>query len=149
LTQLNHNALTNVSVAERRFLTAARVARLATVDASGNPHVIPVCFAVVGDRLFTPLDQKPKRVDPVELLRVRNVARHPAVSLIVDRWSEDWSQLAWLQVRADAFLLDAGGPEHAEAVAALRARYVQYMDMPLDELPMLCLTPRRIISWRI
>jgi coenzyme F420-0:L-glutamate ligase/coenzyme F420-1:gamma-L-glutamate ligase len=149
LEQLNHNLPASVSAAELEFLLAARVARMATVDASGTPHVVPVCFAVVAGRIYTPLDQKPKTVAPRQLLRVRNVSRRPAVCLVVDRWSENWSELAWLQVRARAALLEPGGDEHADAAAALRERYPQYVDMSLDDLPMLVLTPHRIVSWRV
>ena len=149
LEQLNHNAPTGVSATELAFLDAARVGRLASVDALGHPHVIPVCFAVVDGRIYTPLDQKPKRVEPRRLRRVRNVMKESAVCLVVDRWSEDWSELAWLQVRADAYLLEPGGVEHAGAVLALRERYPQYWSMVLEELPMLELVPRRIVTWRV
>jgi coenzyme F420-0:L-glutamate ligase / coenzyme F420-1:gamma-L-glutamate ligase len=149
LEQLNHNVQVGVSATELAFLCAARVGRLASVDALGHPHVIPVCFAVVGGRIYTPLDQKPKSVEPRRLRRVRNVLKQPAVCLVVDRWSEDWSELAWLQVRADAQLLEPGGAEHAVAVSALRERYPQYLGMPLDDSAMLELVPRKIVTWQV
>lgn len=147
--QLKHNGLPDVSAAEMAFLLAARVGRLASVDALGHPHVVPVCFAVVGGQLYTPIDQKPKRVEPLQLRRVRNVLKQSAVCFVVDRWSEDWSELAWLQVRADAYLLEPLCAEHVVATAALRVRYPQYEKMAIDELPMLGLAPRRIVSWRV
>jgi coenzyme F420-0:L-glutamate ligase/coenzyme F420-1:gamma-L-glutamate ligase len=142
-------SLTNATAAESAFLLQARVARLATVDAAGRPHLVPVCFALAGGAIYTPLDEKPKRVSDRKLQRVRNIGANPAVCLLIDRYSEEWEELAWLQVRAQASLLEPGGGEHAAAVRALRDRYPQYRQMALEERPVLRLQPERIVSWRL
>ncbi len=138
-----------MTAAELAFLSEARVAHLATTDRSGRPHVVPVCFAVAGDAIYSPLDEKPKRVADERLQRVRNISANAAVCLLVDRYSEDWDQLAWLQVRAHAELVPPGGAGHAAAVRALRERYPQYRQMALEERAVLRLRPDRVVSWRV
>lgn len=128
------------------FLRAQRVAHLATVDAWGSPHVLPVCFAYWEGRIYTPVDEKPKRGDPASLRRVRNVLSHPAVCLVVDHYEEDWSHLAWLQVRGTAELATDEG-ERAQAIAALRERYSQYRTMDLESRPLIRITPRQVVGW--
>ncbi len=137
------------TAAELAFLLDARVARLATVDATGRPHMVPVCFAVVDGSIYTPLDDKPKRVEDAQLQRVRNIEANAAVCLLVDRYSEDWSELAWLQVRARAALVGPGDAGHMPALAALRERYPQYRQMALERRPVLRLLPDRVVSWRV
>src|SRR5712691_698902 len=82
------------------LLRTARVGRLATAAASGRPHVVPLCFALAGDRLYWAVDAKPKRTR--NLRRLRNIAENPRVSLVVDVWDEDWSRLAWVMVEGAA-----------------------------------------------
>ncbi len=86
---------------EHRFLDAARVARLATADASGAPHVVPVCFAVDNATLYVTVDEKPKRADR-PLKRLRNIAENPRVAVLVDRYDEDWRRLGWVMLRGTA-----------------------------------------------
>lgn len=106
----------------RRLFTAARVARLATADAQGVPHLVPVTFAVVGDDVVWAVDAKPKST--TALRRLRNIAAQPAVSLLVDHYAEDWSTLWWVRVDGHATV---GTPEtDGAAVAALVAKYPQY-----------------------
>jgi coenzyme F420-0:L-glutamate ligase / coenzyme F420-1:gamma-L-glutamate ligase len=128
------------------FLEAQRVAHLATVDEDGRPHALPVCFAALGGALYTPIDEKPKRGDPLTLRRVRNILAHPQVCLVADRYEEDWSHLAWLQVRGTAALVNDEG-ERARALARLRDRYPQYRAMDLESRPLIRITPDRIVSW--
>lgn len=130
------------------FLLAARVGHLATVDAHGRPHVVPICYALCGASIYSPLDEKPKRVADERLQRVRNIVHQREVCLVVDRYSEDWDELAWLQVRAVAALVEPGSAEHRLALAALRDRYRQYRAMALEQRPLLRLTPTRVVSWR-
>ena len=93
----------------RRRFAHARVARLATVNRDGSPHLVPICFALVGDRVVTVVDQKPKTT--TNLRRLDNVRAHPAVTVLVDHWDEDWSNLWWIRVdgRASVVDADAGG----------------------------------------
>lgn len=131
--------------AERRFVETARVAHLATADAAGMPHVVPVCFALLGDTLVITIDQKPKRPG-ARLRRLANIAANPAVSVVIDRYDEDWSRLAWVMLRGRAEILEAGH-EHAAAQAALKARYPQYAGMDLAGLPVIAVRIGRATSW--
>jgi PPOX class probable F420-dependent enzyme len=109
--------------ARRRF-AAARVARLATADAGGRPHLVPIVFAVEADRVYSAVDAKPKRT--VALRRLDNVRQNPAVSLLVDHYEEEWDALWW--VRADGRARVIADPDSAEArhaLALLAARYPQ------------------------
>ena len=129
------------------FLHAHRVGHLATVDERGRPHNVPVCFVVAGGRVYIAIDEKPKRGDPGELRRVRNIRANPAVCLVVDDYDEDWSRLAWLQVRGEATLVE-DPDERAAALTALRGRYSQYQAMDLETRPLLRITPTRVVEWR-
>jgi len=130
------------------LISEARVARLATVDARGSPHVVPVCFASAGGRLYTPLDEKPKRTPPERLQRARNIAANPNVQLLIDRYEEDWSRLAFVQLRGKAALLHPGAAEHSSAVAALREKYRQYQTMALETLPVIKIEVERVLTWQ-
>lgn len=128
------------------FLERQRVARLATVDEQGRPHVLPVCFVVVDGALYTPIDEKPKRGDPLTLRRVRNILTHPEVCLVADDYAEDWTRLAWLQVRGSAALA-VDPEERGRALAALRARYPQYRSMDLESRPLIRITATHVVGW--
>jgi PPOX class probable F420-dependent enzyme len=133
--------------AEVTFVYKQRVARLATADADGHPHVVPVCYAFDGARFYTPLDEKPKRVEGKELRRVRNIeARHEA-SLLIDRYDDDWSKLGYVLVHGRADLLMSGDEKHTQALALLRERYMQYRTMRLETQPVIVITPEHVVSW--
>lgn len=129
------------------FLRDARVGRLATADAAGRPLVVPICFAFDGARCFSAVDAKPKRTR--NLRRLSNIAANPHVSLVVDRWDEDWSQLCWVIVEGRADVL-TGGAEFARAVDLLVAKYPQYRGLPLDRAggAVVAITPERVLAWR-
>ncbi len=114
------------------FLGAQRVGRLATADAAALPHVIPVCYACDDAAVYIALDAKPKRVAPQQLKRVRNMLENPHVALVVDRYNDDWSELAYVLIRGMARLLPSEDTVHQHAVALLRQRYVQYQTMPIS-----------------
>ena len=128
------------------FIERRRVAHLATADGTGQPHVLPICFAVAGGAIFTAIDEKPKRVDASSLRRVRNILADPRVSLVWDHYEENWTRLAWLQLRGTAELVEAAA-ERAAALAALRDRYPQYRGMDLEARPLIKVTPRRVRWW--
>src|SRR5437762_14119514 len=94
---------------------AAPVARLATITAAGWPHVVPCCFALIGDRIVTAVDGKPKST--LALRRLANVRAHPATSLVVDHYDDDWSQLWWIKVDGRSRVVETGD-ERDVAVAA-------------------------------
>ena len=132
---------------ERRFLARARVGHLATADADGRPAVVPVCFALVDGGIVTAVDEKPKEAPPDDLRRVRDVGSNPRVALVADRYDEDWSRLAWVQVRGTATVLDPGEDGHGRAIDALRGKYRQYADHDLAERPVIRIDPGHAVSW--
>jgi PPOX class probable F420-dependent enzyme len=107
--------------ARRRF-AAARVARLASVDGSGHPHVVPIAFAVDGDRIYSVVDAKPKRT--TALRRLANVRGNPAVAVLADHYEDaDWSALWWVRADGHGRVLEPDDVEARQAVALLRERY--------------------------
>jgi PPOX class probable F420-dependent enzyme len=111
----------------RRRFEEARVARLATVDPAGRPHLVPVCFALEGDVVYSAVDKKPKRSK--RLQRLANIRANPDVCLLVDHYEEDWSRLWWARLRGRAEVHEHG-PERERALALLRGKYEQYRDEP-------------------
>ncbi len=111
----------------RRRFAEARVARLASLAPDGRPHLVPFCFVLDGDRIYSAVDQKPKRTQTLQ--RLRNVAEHPAVSLLADAYDEDWSRLWWVRADGRARVL-AAGPERDRALELLAAKYPQYRASP-------------------
>ena len=139
--------MSNFIPSQLAFLQAQRAGRLATATREGVPHVIPVCYACDGASVYIALDAKPKRVAPERLRRVRNILENPQVALVIDRYSDDWSQLAYLLLRGTAELLPPGGAEHARAVELLRARYPQYHAMPIDQQPAIAIRAVSLVAW--
>jgi PPOX class probable F420-dependent enzyme len=114
--------------ARSRFVSA-KVARLATVREDGSPHVVPIVFALLGNRVVHVLDAKPKSTDdPWKLQRIRNIVREPRVTILADSYDEEWANLWWARADAIATVLlpSADGGDCAEAVDALAERYPQY-----------------------
>ena len=136
--------MTAFSPEELTFVQAQRVARLATVDASGQPHVVPVCFVYLDGCIYIAIDEKPKHT--TRLKRVRNIEGNPRVSVVFDRYEDDWTKLVWVMVQASASILDSGA-EYAAALAALREKYEQYRSMALEGRPVIRVTPDRVSSW--
>jgi PPOX class probable F420-dependent enzyme len=110
----------------RSLFGAARVARLATVDEQGQPHLVPVVFAVQGAVVVFAVDRKPKQSN--DLRRLRNIRANPRVSLLADHYDENWSQLWW--VRADGFASIRTGADATEPIDWLSAKYRQYLAQP-------------------
>ena len=127
-------------------LREARVARLATADAEGQPHVVPVCFAFDGVALYVVIDDKPKRAAPQRLRRVRNIIANPKVAVIVDHYEEDWRRLRYTLVTGTARVVESG-PEQVRAIVLLREKYPQYRTMRLEDKPVLVISPGRTIAW--
>jgi PPOX class probable F420-dependent enzyme len=105
---------------------AVRVARLATVGPDGRPHVVPICFALDGDTLYTAVDSKPKSTR--RLRRLANIEANPAVEIVIDHWDEDWSRLWWVRLRGRARVVERDGL----ALELLQAKYAQYREAPPD-----------------
>ena len=136
----------DISPGLEALVRTARVARLATVDERNRPHVVPVCFAYRDGVVYVALDAKPKRVPVTHLRRVRNLLANPEVQLLIDRYEEDWSRLAYVQLRGRASLIEPG-PEQAEALSLLRARYPQYREMALEDAPVIRIEVYSIVPW--
>jgi PPOX class probable F420-dependent enzyme len=128
------------------FLESHHVARLATVGTDGEPHVVPICYALGDQCLYTPIDEKPKRVEGRQLRRVRNIEANPRVAVVVDHYADDWTELGYVLVQGRAEII-GGGPEHAEALSLLRARYPQYRSMDLESRLVIKITPTRVVGW--
>ncbi|HEX2357305.1 MAG TPA: TIGR03668 family PPOX class F420-dependent oxidoreductase [Micromonosporaceae bacterium] len=107
----------------RHLAADARVGRLATVDAAGNPHAVPACFALIGEVAYSAVDRKPKRGTP--LRRFANVAATGRACLLVDAYDEDWSRLWWVRLDGPARVVDEPA-ESGRALAALVQKYRQY-----------------------
>ena len=130
---------------QRRFLEYCRIGHLATADRAGVPHVVPVCYAIDQATLYITIDEKPKRRDR-PLKRVRNIRENPQATFLADHWDEDWTRLGWVMLRGAAEIIDEG-PEHDRAQALLRARYPQYRNMDLNDLPVIALRIAGATGW--
>jgi PPOX class probable F420-dependent enzyme len=124
-------------------LTEARVARLATTDPDGRPHLVPIVFALDGDTLYSAVDNKPKRSK--RLRRIGNARARPDVTILVDHYDDDWTRLWWIRLRGRARVLDEG-KERERALELLRAKYEQYRDDPPDG-PVLAVDITEVREW--
>jgi PPOX class probable F420-dependent enzyme len=122
------------------LLSSARVARLAFLDERDLPRVLPVTFAVWDGAVWSAIDRKPKRT--AEPARVRRLRRRPEAALLVDRYHDDWSRLAWVELRGEVAIHPLG-----PALEALAQRYEQYRADPPPG-PLLRLEPRDAVWWR-
>ena len=130
----------------RRFLNNHRVARFATAEPGGQPHVVPICYAVSDGSVYFTIDEKPKRLTDKPLKRIKNLQQNPYVALVIDRYEEDWTRLGWVMVQGEAALLDRG-EEHATAQRLLKARYPQLEEMEISDLPVIGVRIKRVVSW--
>ena len=135
-----------LTIAQERYVRCARVARLATSDERGRPHIVPVCFAYEQGVFYTAIDLKPKASPPTRLRRVRNISQNPRVALLIDHYEEEWDNLSYLLVRATASVVETG-EERRRAVRHLRAKYEQYRTLLGDDALVIRLTPVRVSAW--
>lgn len=127
---------------ERAFLLRRKIGHLATADSSGMPRVVPVCFALDVETLYTALDDKPKRTRQPG--RVRDLAANARAAFVADYYDEDWSRLGWVMIRGEAVILDSG-EEFACGCDSLRRRYAQYATMTLT--PLIAIRISVVRSW--
>ena len=129
---------------------------LVTVAPNGKPRPVPIAYAfdemADGLVLYSALDEKPKSVsNPRDLARVRDIAARSRVAVLVDRWDEDWSRLAWVRLEGTAVVLEPptarSDDEHSRAVGLLRARYPQYATQALELCPVICIAVERVSGW--
>ena len=124
-------------------LLGARVAHLATADADGRPHMVPIVFALLNGQIVTAVDHKPKRT--ARLKRLENIRANPAVSVLADHYDDDWTSLWWVRVDGPARIAHEGS-EFNEAIAALAAKYAQYQDRPPTG-PAIAIDIEKITGW--
>jgi PPOX class probable F420-dependent enzyme len=124
-------------------LTNARVARLATTDLDGRPHLVPIVFAIEDDTLYSAVDQKSKQSR--RLRRIENARTRPEVTILVDHYDEDWTRLWWIRVRGRARVLDEG-EEREHALELLINKYAQYRAEPPDG-PVLAIDVTEVREW--
>ena len=125
-----------------RLLADSRAGHLAYLDEHDLPRVLPVTFAVAGSAVWTAIDDKPKR--PGEPARVRYLRRRPEAALCVDRYDDDWSRLAWVQLLGRVEVLELG--DGGEGLAALTERYAPYRRKSPPG-PLLRLEVERALWW--
>ena len=119
------------------------MARLATIDPDGRPHLVPIVFVLDGDTLYSAVDRKPKRSRT--LRRIENARARPDVTILVDHYDDDWSRLWWIRLRGRARVLDDGA-ERERALALLAEKYPQYRDEPPDG-PVLAVDITEVRDW--
>jgi PPOX class probable F420-dependent enzyme len=122
------------------LLSSARVGRLALLDERDQPRVLPITFAVWEGAVWSAIDRKPKRAG--EPARVRRLRRRPEAALLVDRYDDDWSRLAWVELRGSVSIHPVG-----PALEALALRYEQYRAEPPPG-PLLRLEVHDAVWWR-
>ena len=133
----------------RKKLKQARVARLATLDTKGGPHIVPVCFVYDGKAFYTAIDRKPKRVSPERLVRLQNIRAVSRVALLIDEYDEDWTRLWYVLIRGKAESIpNSDHQERASAIRKLRIKYPQYARGMLgNDAPIIRITPERTTFW--
>jgi PPOX class probable F420-dependent enzyme len=107
----------------RQRMAAARVGRLATVTANGLPHIVPCCFVLDRDTVYSAVDDKPKST--FDLVRLNNLRATGVASLLVDHYEEDWSTLWWVRVDGRGRVAESGD-DRERALGLLAAKYEQY-----------------------
>jgi PPOX class probable F420-dependent enzyme len=134
----------NAAEARRRFADE-RVARLATAEPAGRPHLVPIVFVVDADTIYSAVDAKPKRTPA--LRRLANVADNPYVAVLVDHYDDtDWTQLWWVRADGTGRVLEAGMPEARRALELLAHRYRQHAEQRAEG-PVLAIEVARWSGW--
>ena len=136
------NQAVDISLARQR-LAEAPVGRLGTITPEGRPHLVPCCFALHGDVVYSAVDAKPK--SSLRLRRLQNILHEPAACLLVDHYDDDWLALWWVRVDGNCRIVDL--PSEVEvATGALTRKYLQYRQLPIPG-PVIVLEPSRWSAW--
>jgi PPOX class probable F420-dependent enzyme len=132
--------LMRLSREERHFMGIQRVARIATVDPNGTPHVVPVCFALEENTLYVASDYGSRKI--------RNLRANEKISVIVDEYEEDWKKLKGVYLTGVAEIVEPG-PEFSKARSLLKEKYPQYTSLPIKEgeTAIIKILPRKAVSW--
>jgi PPOX class probable F420-dependent enzyme len=142
--------MSGIPAAVAGFITDGRVGRLGTADASGQPLVVPICYAWDGAALFSAIDAKPKARPGAGLKRIKNIAENPKVSVVIDRYDEDWRELRYVIIQGEATLLTRGA-DFARGADLLLEKYPQYRTMGLDRAEglMIKVAPSKVTHWQL
>lgn len=133
--------------AARALVASARTGHLASADQYARPHVMPIVFVWDDPTLYFPLDRKPKRDDDWHMLRrVRNIETNGRVAVVIDRYDEDWTKLAWVLLEGQATIIETGA-ERDRAAALLGSKYPQYSGSSLEGRPVVRVAVERAVSW--
>jgi PPOX class probable F420-dependent enzyme len=137
-----------ISNAVEEFIERARVARLATIDSEFKPHLVPVVFVFDGNNFFIPIDEKRKTVKPEKLKRIRNIQNNPNVALLIDEYSEQWTELAFVMIEGEASIANKteGNIQVRGAYKKLMTKYIQYQKVGVGEMCII-ITPKKVASW--
>jgi PPOX class probable F420-dependent enzyme len=132
----------------RARFAETRVARLATADGAGRPHLVPIVFVRLGDAIYSAVDAKPKSApgSGAWLRRLDNIRANPGVSVLVDHYAEDWRRLWWARADGTARIIDVADLEAAQSLGALADRYPQYHDAPPPG-PVIAIAVHRWSGW--
>jgi inorganic pyrophosphatase len=132
---------------ELDFIANHRFAHLASVDSGERPHAIPIIYGFDGDKIYTPTEDTFRKTGPFQLARVRNILTNHRVFLVVDDYDDDWSKLAWVQVRGNA-IVKTNGQDYEKGIDLLTLKYPQYKNEHLNGKPLIIITPQKINGWR-
>lgn len=136
----------SISPEIQSFLESKSVAHLATADASGVPHVVPICYTVENSTLHFLLDSKPKTVSPYQLKRVKNISQNPNVSVVVDQYSDNWNELAYVLLRGKAFIMP-DFDKSSEVIKSIRSRYPQYNEITIEQAILVKVEIENAYTW--
>jgi PPOX class probable F420-dependent enzyme len=133
----------------RSRLGTARIARLVSVGERGSPHAVPVCFVYYAGFFYSPIDRKPKRVEPEKLARLRNIAARPQVALLIDHYEKDWTKLWFVLIRGKAQVVRGSAErERRSVIRALKKKYRPYAaGMLADDATLIRIDPQHAFVW--
>ena len=139
----------SIPAAVAGFISEGRVGHLGTADLTGQPLVVPICYAWYGESLYSAIDAKPKTERIEGLKRIRNIRANAKVSVVIDRWDEDWTRLRYVIIQVDARLV-TDGPDFSRGADLLVAKYPQYRAMGLarDAGLMIVVAPVKVTDWQ-
>lgn len=132
------------------FIQRARVARLATVGSGFKPHLVPTVFVFDGNHFFIPVDEKRKKAKPENLRRIKNIQGNSNVALLLDKYSEDWTRLAFVMIQGTASIIKSrtqADIQLRQAQKELATKYTQYQKIGIGEMCIM-IKPEKVVSWR-
>jgi PPOX class probable F420-dependent enzyme len=124
-----------------KLIARERVCRVATADADGKPHLVPVCHVLLGGKIYFGSDRNARKVT--------NLRENPRIALTVDLYSEDWSHLKGVMIAGTATLIERG-PRFQQTRARLYEKYPQYPEeaaLGASDSAIVEVTPTKVFTW--